>query len=149
MGARFGGVGFWFAHFAFQVGVNLVNVVHHGLERGGGFGGLGGKLFEPAGLVHLRGNLAFKMGRVFAGLDFFKNIKDEFDGCAGAELADAFYFFESGPNWGGQSVALALLEGLGTIVVPLFAIPLPALGFDLEAGGVLIAAAEFDGGLAG
>jgi hypothetical protein len=135
---------------ACEVGVDLFEIVEDGLERGDRFGGLGGELLAPVGLLAEPGyHLAFKMGRVLAGLDFFKEIQPDFDGFTGAELGGALAFSHGRPEGGGQSVALALLQGLGAVVVALFAVALPALGFDLKAGGVLLAAAELGDGLAG
>ena len=92
---------------------------------------------------------ALEMGRVFAGFDF----AEVFDGEAArrgiAEFFDVFAGSQRGPHGGGQGVALALFEFFGVFGGQVGALEFPAFGLDLEAGGVVVAATEFDDGLSG
>jgi hypothetical protein len=93
-------------------------------------------------------HFALKMGRVLAGLDFIDDVQGELGRRAGAVFFDPFPLSQFAPEAGGERVPLLLFDGFGLVLLDLLAGQVPALAFDFEAGGVLLAAAQLDDGLA-
>lgn len=92
-------------------------------------------------------DFALEMGRGLAGFDFAEVIHGKLDGRPVAELFQPFAHFQGGPDRSGQGVSLAALEVFGVVGEDFLAGQFPALGLDFEAGGILIAVAQFDDGL--
>jgi hypothetical protein len=138
--------------FAIEVVVHSIESVHGVLHGVGLLRGGFGQFFHIATELRGRGHgqgLGLEMGRVVAGFDFAEVLDGKLDGFAAAELFGAFPRFQGGPNGGGELVAQLVVEGFGAVGLDFFTGELPAFGFDFEAGGDLIAAGEFDDGLAG
>jgi hypothetical protein len=88
------------------------------------------------------------MGGVGAGLDFGEIVGGKTGGGAASELGQAFALLQGSPHRGGERFPLPSFEGFGLFGGFLGGGLFPALGFDLETGGVLFAATQFDGALA-